>query len=61
MLAKLVIPPDSGERCVLDGVSVIPDLEDPGELKGLGPDAWRVSFDLQIDGYPSGLVGFVAL
>ena len=61
VLAKLVIPPDSGERCVLDSVSVIPDLEDPPELKGLGADAWRMSFDLQIDGYPSGLVGFVAL
>jgi two-component system, chemotaxis family, chemotaxis protein CheY len=60
VLAKIVVPPDSGERGVLQDVSIIPDLiELPGQT-AVSPDAWRTSFELRIEGYPPGRVGFIS-
>lgn len=59
VLSKVVVPPNSGERGVLQDVSIIPDLfELPGQTK-VTAGAWRVSFELRIEGYPAGRVGFI--
>ncbi|MGH9102557.1 MAG: response regulator [Acidimicrobiales bacterium] len=49
------------ERCILAGVTVVADYEDPEEAESIPPGAAAVNLQVQIDGYPSGRMALVQL